>query len=208
MIEKISQNRLMLLAIVLVVSASVLSRVVPHVDNFTPMGALALFMGAVMMQRNFRGTSLLALVLPIVVLVVSDGLLALNNPSIPFYHTDLSFFAQRLFDFGAFALIAYLGARWIAPALTAQPLRTTHYWGRVLSGGLGASTLFFLVSNFGVWVVSGMYSWTFAGLTSCYTLAIPFYRNTLAGDMLYSCLLFGVYAWALTAITRKQKTYA
>jgi hypothetical protein len=54
--------------------------------------------------------------------------------------------------------------------------------------------VFFVVTNFGVWLGSGMYAHSAAGFVACYTAAIPFFRNTVAGDLFYSALLFGGFA--------------
>ena len=62
-------------------------------------------------------------------------------------------------------------------------------------GSLAASTLFFLLSNFGVWL-AGWYPMTGAGLLSCYAYAIPFFGYTVAGDLLFTVLLFGSYQWS------------
>ena len=56
-----------------------------------------------------------------------------------------------------------------------------------------ASSLFFLMSNFGVWTTGLMYPLTVQGLIACYTAALPFFLNTLAGDLLYSSALFGSF---------------
>ena len=57
---------------------------------------------------------------------------------------------------------------------------------------LGASQLclFFPVSNFAVWAAFDMYPKTFAGLMTCYTMAIPFFRRGLAGDLLFTAVMF------------------
>lgn len=64
---------------------------------------------------------------------------------------------------------------------------------RILAGALGASTLFFIVSNFGTWISSGMYSLNLAGLIQCYTMAIPFFKATLASDLIFTGLLLTSY---------------
>ncbi|MGH8610544.1 MAG: DUF6580 family putative transport protein [Gammaproteobacteria bacterium] len=69
-----------------------------------------------------------------------------------------------------------------------RPKRTP---GRIGAGVLASASLFFIVSNFGCWV-AGMYPHTLAGLARCYLTAIPFFGNTLSGDMFYAALLFGV----------------
>jgi hypothetical protein len=69
---------------------------------------------------------------------------------------------------------------------------------------LGSSVAFFVVTNFAVWVQSGMYEHTWAGLAQCFTLAIPFFRNSLVSDLFYVGLLFGAYALA----TRMAMTHS
>jgi len=56
--------------------------------------------------------------------------------------------------------------------------------------------LFFALSNFGVWLGSGMYPRSLAGLAECYAAALPFFQNSLAGDLFYTVLLFGGFAAA------------
>jgi hypothetical protein len=61
---------------------------------------------------------------------------------------------------------------------------------------ISASVFFFVVTNFAVWVWGGLYAHTWAGLSQCYTMALPFFRNTLLSDMVYTAGLFTVYAFA------------
>ena len=62
---------------------------------------------------------------------------------------------------------------------------------RLIGGSLAASVLFFLVSNFGVWLNSVTYPKTIAGLLGCYEMAIPFFQNTMFGDLFFVGVLFG-----------------
>jgi hypothetical protein len=64
---------------------------------------------------------------------------------------------------------------------------------RIAGAALASSTVFFIATNFAVWAFSPMYEKTFAGLALCYTMAIPFFQNTIAGDMMWSGIVFGVY---------------
>ena len=66
---------------------------------------------------------------------------------------------------------------------------------RYPAGSLAASTLFFLISNFGVWL-GPWYPATGAGLLACYTNAIPFFGYTITGDLLFTAVLFG--SWELS----------
>jgi hypothetical protein len=67
-----------------------------------------------------------------------------------------------------------------------------------------SSGLFFVLTNFGVWVTGSMYAHTVAGLIECYTMAIPFLRGTLAGDVMYSVLLIGGYQLITSQIYRRN----
>ena len=66
---------------------------------------------------------------------------------------------------------------------------------RTIAAAAGGSVAFFAWTNFGVWLLSGMYPHTAPGLVACYTLALPFLRNSLLGDVAFSGLLFAVWAW-------------
>ena len=64
---------------------------------------------------------------------------------------------------------------------------------RVAGAALASSTVFFIATNFAVWAFSPMYAKTFEGLVLCYTMAIPFFQNTIAGDLVWSGAIFGAY---------------
>ena len=83
----------------------------------------------------------------------------------------------NLFVYGAFALISLMGMR-----------RKKFHFPSILAG----STLFFVVSNLGVWLLH--YPLTLDGLVGCFTLAIPFFGNTLAGDLFYTVVLFYTFS--------------
>jgi hypothetical protein len=141
-------------------------RLVPHPPNFTPIGAIALFSGAYLGRRG------LAFAAPIGALLLSDAI--------------LGFYSGMAFQYFSVALVVLLG--WLALS------RVT-----VLRLGIAAvasSVLFFAISNFGVWLVSGMYPNDASGLVACYVAAIPFFQNTVAGDLFYTTLLFGGFKLA------------
>ena len=123
----------------------------------------------------FAGTYLnrrSALLLPLAIVAASDALLG--------WHATVPF------TWGAFLLTGLL-AWWIRESPSA---------GRIFTGAVAGSGLFFLVSNFGVWVVGGLYPRTMTGLRECYVAAIPFFRSALAGDLVYTAALFGGFAMA------------
>ena len=136
-------------------------RLVPHPPNFTPIGAMALFSGAYLGRRG------LAFAAPLGAMALSDAV--------------LGFYSGFWITYVAVALIVVVG--WLALSRVSVL--------RVGGAAIASSVLFFLVSNFGTWASSGMYPHTFAGLSACYVAAIPFFQNTIAGDLFYATLLFG-----------------
>lgn len=152
-----------LFASVLILAAA-LSRLIPHPPNFTPLAAMALA-GGVYLDKRF------ALLVPVLALFFSDAILGFHN--------------LMAFVYGSFLAIGFLSL-W---------LRSHKKPVIVFGSALASSVLFFIVTNFGVWAMDGatLYPKTLAGLMECYTLAIPFFRNTLLGDLLYTGALFGLF---------------
>jgi hypothetical protein len=93
---------------------------------------------------------------------------------------------QSVSVYGSFSLTVCLGF------LLRQRRRVLPIAGATLCGALS----FYLVTNFGVWATGALYPRTVAGLTACYTAAIPFFRNMLLGDACYVALSFGGFALA------------
>ena len=153
-----------LLVLLSAIVAAAALRLVPHPPNFTPIGAMALFSGAYLSRRS------LAFAAPLAALLLSDLV--------------IGFYPELLFVYVSVAATVLLG--W------AVPRRRTVL--RVAAAAVAASVLFYLLTNFGVWLLMDYYPKTFAGLIACYVAAIPFFQNTLAGDRFYSGLLFGGFA--------------
>lgn len=160
---------------VLVVIAA-LSRLIPHPPNMAPIAGMALF-GAAYYNKKYW-----AFIIPIVAMWVSD--LVLNNV-IYAHHFDnfVWFYSGSLFTYGAFALIVLMGT------VTMKKINAPS----VLFSALGASVIFFIISNFGVWLTSPIYAKSWVGLVACYTAAIPFMQNTLLGDLGYTVVLVGLF---------------
>lgn len=157
-----------------------LSRLLPHPPNFAPIGGMALFGAAYYTRRAW------AYAIPIISMWISD--LILNNVVYAeFFDKFVWFYSGSLFTYAAFALIVLMGT------FTLKKVRIT----RLLFSALGASVIFYLISNFGVWFSGTMYPKDISGLTACYAAGIPFFKNTLLGDLVYSTALFGVFEASL-----------
>lgn len=149
---------------VVVVGIAALSRLLPHPPNVTPLAALALT-GALYLDRRF------AFILPLAAMLISDVILGVHR-IMPFVYVS-------------FAVIAAVGLL----------LRSRRSVPVVAGATIGGSVLFFIVTNFGVWFVGegGAYPKTAAGLLECYVAAIPFFRNTLLGDLAYVAILSSIF---------------
>ncbi len=158
-------NRRLMLVMAIVVSAA-FSRLIPHAPNLTPMTAVALFGGAYIADRK------LAFLVPLAALLLSDALIGFYGPG------------EMLAVYASTALVVGLGI-WVQQNKSVL---------RVGSAAIAGSVLFFLLTNFAVWAFGSIYPKTGAGLFACYVAALPFFRNTLIGDLLYTAVLFGIFA--------------
>lgn len=159
-----TSNHTRLIVVLSAIAAAAALRLVPHPPNFTPIGAMALFSGAYLGKRG------LAFAAPLGALLLSDLL--------------LGFYPGMWVQYFAVALIVLIA--WVSLKRVSVV--------RVGAAALASSALFFLVTNFGTWALSGMYPLSAAGLAACYVAAIPFFQNTVAGDLFYATLLFGGFA--------------
>jgi hypothetical protein len=155
----------------LLLVAAVLSRLVPHPDwlNFTAVGGALLYFGA---RRSWR-----EMVAPLAALMATDYVLTVLT-----YH--YSFHWQAYVTTWAL----YLAVMALGRVLLES--RTTFL--RVAAGVILGPTLFFVVSNYAVWVGGDMYPRTMGGLMACYAAAIPFYRNDVLSTAIVAGLAFGL----------------
>jgi len=138
-------------------------RLLPHPANFAPVAAMALFAGYWLPKKW-------AIILPMFAMLIGD--------------LFIGFYDWRLMAvvYGSFALIGCLGIVISRRGVLA-----------VVTAALVASVGFFLITNFAVWLFSVWYPHTWSGLMLNYALALPFFRNTLLGDLFFTGVLFGAY---------------
>ena len=151
------------------VLVAVAIRFMPHPWQFTPVAASLLFFGA-------RG-SRKRIWLPLVLFAISDLLLNRFVYAYPFTWDQTVIWAW----YGAILLLG-------------TALRKTSKPVPIIGAALGSSISFFLVSNFMVWAAGTMYPLTWAGLLTCFEAAVPFFRHTLEGDLLFTSVMFATPA--------------
>jgi hypothetical protein len=137
-------------------------------SGFSPVIAIALFSGMVLKQRD------LSFIFPLLALLLSDVVI------------------QLLYEQNAFPYPGFYDGQWknyailiLTATLTGWLLKGKNYVSLIF-GGLMAPTVFFLVSNFNVWLSQEVvYSRSFNGLIQCYEFALPFYRNSLIATVVF-----------------------
>ena len=148
-------------------------RIIPHPPNFTPVIAMAVFMPY--LTRNLSS----AILLPLTAMFVSD--------------LYIGFHSMMFWVYGSILL---------ATTLSHYTMSIKKTYVHLGSNAVLSSTLFFGLTNFAVWMSGHMYPMTMEGLMLCYTMAIPFFGNTLAGTLLYVFLL-GIVSYSATNISRR-----
>ena len=143
----------------------------PHPWGFTPVAAALLYFGARGSRRQ--------LWIPFGLMIASDVLL---NKFV--YAYPLSWDQPVVWAW--YAAILLLGTQ----------LHENSGWLRVAGAALASSVSFFILSDLAVWAFGTMYPKTWSGLVSCYVAALPFFRRGLAGDMLFTAVMFGLPAIA------------
>jgi len=156
------------------VVAGVVLRVIPHPWNFAPIGAIALFGGA-RFDKKWMGITL-----PLITMLIGDAYIGFHSAMPVIYAT--------------YALIAVIG----------MFLHDRRSIAAIGGASLLSSTIFYVTTNFDVWARGTAYAKNAAGLATCYIAAIPFFERTIASDLLFSAIFFGVFA----AVERASPAFA
>jgi len=163
-----------LYVVLIMIFAGAMMRLIPHWPNFTPIAAIALFGGTFLKRKD------LAFLVPVAAMLLSDLVIGFHSTMLPVY---LSFIA--IVGFG----------------LILQKRLTVV---NTVSASLGASILFYLVTNFASWSSGLMpYPMNVAGLVESYIGGLPFLFNGILGDLFYTSVLFGAVYFA----TNRQAIY-
>ena len=155
-----------LITVASIIAVLAIFRLLPHWPNVSPVAAMALFGGAYFVDKR------VAFIVPFLALFLSDLFLGLHN--------------SMVFVYTGFALTVAIGF-----ALKNRVTVTN-----TLFAAVAASVVFFLLTNFGSWLMSGLYVKSSAGLMQAYVAGIPFFQNSLLGNLAYTGIIFGGY-WVL-----------
>ena len=154
-----------LITISAIIFVLALFRLLPHWPNVSPVAAMALFGGAYFADRR------MAFIVPFVALFLSDLILGLHD--------------TMIFVYAGFALTVAIGF------LLKDRVTLTN----TAFAAVAASVLFFLLTNLGAWMTSGLYVKSVTGLMQAYAAGIPFFQNSLIGNLVYSAVIFAGYAF-------------
>lgn len=166
------------------VTLGAMARLAPHPANFTPVGSVSLFAGARL--RGWR-----AFLVPLAIMAVTDVLLSAA-------YGFAAYSRLTLFVYASFLVNVWIGR---GLSVSESPLR-------IGAATAVCATQFFLITNFGVWMGSGYYPQTVSGLGACYLAAIPFFGRTLAGDLVFSAVLFGLHSWLTRLVATGERVKA
>lgn len=160
-----------ILLFVILAGFAIMARLVEHAPNVAPVAALAI-LGGYMFRSRLAG-----LLFVLAAMVVSDLIIGFESVMI------------RVAVYSALFVPVFLGY-----ALKGK--RGSRFGFGLVGSSLLSSVIFYLVTNLAVWGFSGMYEHTMQGLVLCYTYALPFFRNTAIGDLLYTGAFAAIYVAA------------
>ena len=166
--------------IYMIIALAILARFIPHIPNFSPVYGALLFGGARLKKWD-------SIWFPLVLLVGSDLVLTTL-----IYHQSVGW--GESVQLAAFAAITMMG--WLLHHKTT--------WRRFTLACVAGPTVFYLISNFGVWLGWQSYPRTLAGLMDCYAAGVPFYGYSVVSTFLFAVVLFGLYEFYATRYLRGQ----
>lgn len=181
------KNRVTVIGVLIICAAAY--RLMPHPHNFVPITGMALLAGSYLKSKKA-----LAILLPLIALFVSD--IILNNTLYrSFYEAEgfVLFQPYMIFTFLSLILIVCIGM-----------LVKKFKLFQIIGASVGSSVLFFTVTNFGSWLTIPIYPKNMVGLAECYTAGLPFFPATVFGDLVFTLVLFGIAAFVLGWMDRKQ----
>jgi len=154
----------------ILIALAIITRLIPHPWSFTCVGSALLFSVFYFKDRRF-----VQVLMPLAIMLISDLFL-------------LYFYDKAFSGIGIYLC-------WLIYLPISSILIKKIQIKNIALAGFSGATLFFIASNFLVWVNTGGFPYTYdiTGLINCYTAGIPFYLNSVAGNLVWSSIIFGVY---------------
>ena len=180
--------------IFLIVALGIFSRFLPHPPNVTAVAAASLFAGALLNSR------VLAIILPLAMMFISD--FAINNTYMRSFFPDVT----GLVLWSDYMLWVYLGLG--ASVLIGSFMLKNRSYGKMAGASVLASLVFWILSNFGVLIQPAGYPETLSGALACYAAALPFLVFSLAGNLVFTFVIFGIYDFVNERSTKSQGSIA
>jgi hypothetical protein len=162
--KAIISNKDSIIIFMALIFVGIVGRLLPHLANFTPLGAIALFGGYYFRKEG-------KIILPLLALFIGDCFLGFYDLKLMLV-VYFCFFLNVIFG-------SYLGSKKLL--------------GKAAAFSIAGSIIFFIATNFAVWAFGSWYPHTISGLAACFYLALPFARNTFLGDLFFTVSLFGAY---------------
>ena len=168
------QNKQNIIFAASLIFIAAITRFIPHPPNFTPIMAMSIFGGIMFKDKKF------AFAVPIAAMLLTDAI--------------IGFHSTMIFVYAGFAVGVLLG---FTLKNKLKPMR-------LAATSLAGSSIFFILTNFGAWLTSGIYPKSFAGLMQAYFLGLPFFRYTplqmfgfsVLGDLTYCFAFYAVIVFA------------
>lgn len=164
--NKLFSTRFIFLSAMILLAA--VSRVLPHIPNFTPIASMALFGAASFSDKR------IGIIVPLIAMLLSDIAL------------------EAIYGWGFHNTIIYVYASIILISFIGLYIRKQTNYKTIIAASIFSSILFFIITNFGVWAANGSQGGT-AGLSTVYILGLPYFAYTLIGDLFYNGILFGAF---------------
>ncbi len=171
-------KRIKIAIVIAIVILAAMSRLVDHPYNFTPIIAMSIFAGCYLRKKW-------GILLPLGAMLISDFFIGFYD-----WQVMLAVYASIALAFGV---------GWI--------LYNRKKWYNIVFASLISSIVFFILTNLAVWAFFNWYAHTWEGLVYCFTLALPFFRNALAGNLIYTVSFFGAYEAILVLANKKSIKY-
>lgn len=171
------KNKKDFILVLLIIFLGIYYRLIPHEPNFSPLIAITVFSGFILTQKINR---FLAFLIPLIILFSSD--------------IFLGFYSSFIFVYLAFLISTISSFVYYELMKSSDFLKKD--WANIINSNISSlinNFIFFIISNFGVWLTGKMYPKSWQGLIECYIMAIPFLKNSIISSIIFTTLISIIY---------------